>query len=275
MSSCIKRAATLLLAVWLQGCQPDAPVESTDKVSESTELGPANNPDKLAGLDPKSTPAPPIATVPEASKPFLAVDSALPPSLSPLGLTLIIEFEVGGRSGYNPHPEAPDARYSGVTWGIGYDAHQTSKAVILDDWKQLGPVPSRRLAATQPYYGVSAKQHLQDVRDILVSWGAANDVFQRIDVAREIARCRKAYDKFDELRPNAQAALISLGFNRGYSFIGDNRKEMRMIRDLVPKKDYAGMAGQFRGMVRVWKGTSIEQGMTRRRLAEAKLVETP
>jgi GH24 family phage-related lysozyme (muramidase) len=57
--------------------------------------------------------------------------------------------------------------------------------------------------------------------------------------------------------------------------MGANRSEMREIRTLVPKKDYAGIAQQLRKMVRVWAGTSVQRGLTRRRFAEAKLVETP
>lgn len=226
-----------------------------------------------------TSPVPPLATptpaplVAEAEKPLIAAPKVLP-ILSVAGYNLIIEFEVGGRSGYDPHPEAPDWSFSGITWGLGYDAHQTKAAVILDDWVALGP-DARRLAAMQPYYGRTAKEHLHEVHDILISWANANDVFLRLDVGREFRSCRKVYPGFDELRPNAQAALISLNFNRGGSMIGDSRREMRAIRDLVSKRDYAGMATQFRKMIRVWIGREIERGMTRRRYAEAKLMETP
>lgn len=221
--------------------------------------------------------APPTASptliVPEEVKPFIAAPTALP-ALSKAGHDLVIEFEVGGKSGYAPRPEAPDARFSGITWGIGYDAHQNKREVILDDWKALGRV-SVRLADTQPYYGKSAQAHLKDVRDILVAWTFAVDVFDKIDVAREFDNAKRAIPSFEELRPNCQAAIISLGFNRGWSMTGSNRTEMREIRALAPNKDYAGIAKQFRVMIRVWRGTEIERGMTRRRLAEAKLVETP
>lgn len=195
------------------------------------------------------------------------------PPLSKAGESLIIEFEVGGKAGYRTHPEAPDARYSGVTWGIGYDGHANSVAVILIDWRPLGVPPSQRLAATHPYYGRSAQVHLRDVGDIIIPWMRAYEVFTRVDVAREYASCKKTFPGFEQLRPNAQAALMSLTFNRGASLAGPNRTEMRKIRDLVPKKNYSAIAGEFRSMVRVWRGTSIFNGMQRRRLAEAKLVE--
>jgi GH24 family phage-related lysozyme (muramidase) len=104
---------------------------------------------------------------------------------------------------------------------------------------------------------------------------SAFEVFNKIDVAREWTRAERAMPGFEDLRPNAQAALISLGFNRGWSMTGDNRREMRAIRDAVPKKDYPEIASQLRKMIRVWTGTSIFNGMKRRRFAEAVLVETP
>lgn len=214
---------------------------------------------------PTVTPSGPLIEAPEEVE-----------ALSSAGRTLIYEFEVGGQSGYDPRPEAPDARLSGVTWGIGYDGHQNAPKIILQDWKALGEHNASRLAATHPFVGVSAQQHLREVRDILIGWQIASDVFDRIDVGREFASARRAYGTaFDALRPNAQATLISIGFNRGTSFVGANRSEMREVRRLVPFRDYKAMADQIRASERVWRGTSIYSGMKRRRFAEAKLMETP
>lgn len=195
--------------------------------------------------------------------------------LSSGGRSLVLEYETGGKSGYDPHPEAPDPRLSGVTWGIGYDGHYNSPTVIKMDWAILGSRNVDRLAAMHPYYGRSAQAHLKEVRDITIAWQTATDVFDNVDVAREFANAKRAVPGFEKLRPNAQAAWISLGFNRGWSMSGPNRVEMREMRDLTPKRDYEGIAFQLRKMPRIWRGTSIERGMTRRRIAEAKLMETP
>jgi GH24 family phage-related lysozyme (muramidase) len=48
---------------------------------------------------------------------------------------------------------------------------------------------------------------------------------------------------------------------------------MRAIREMVPRKDYAGIAAQLRAMKKIWRGTDIQRGMERRREAEARLVE--
>jgi hypothetical protein len=210
--------------------------------------------------------------IPEKEKPLIVLPAA--PGLTQAGHDLILEFETDGRSGYKARPEWPRGQ-SGVTVGIGYDCGYMSATVVRQDWHRLTPPDPDRLATTAGITGQKASAKLSSVRDVLVQWEFAIDVFDNIDVAREFASCRHAYTDFDELRANAQAALISLGFNRGYQMSGPARSEMRAIRDLVPKRDYDGMAAQLRKMVRVWKGTVNERGLTRRRLAEARLMETP
>jgi GH24 family phage-related lysozyme (muramidase) len=191
-----------------------------------------------------------------------------PPELSPAGHSLILEAE-----GFDARPAWPLGS-SGVTVGWGYDLGYSRADVIKSDWHEL---PQRdRLAAVSGLTGRKAQAKIPELRDILIARDIGTRVFDLVDVAREYANCRRAYGKeeFDALRPNAQAALISLGFNRGYSMSGPNRVEMRNIRDAVPKRDYEYMAGQLRAMVHVWRGTSIERGMRNRRYAEAKLMET-
>jgi GH24 family phage-related lysozyme (muramidase) len=104
------------------------------------------------------------------------------------------------------------------------------------------------------------------------SWPGAFAVFQAVTIPKFTAAARDAFPGFDNLDPNCQGALVSLVFNRGASMKGDRRIEMRAIKDLVPHKDYAGIAQQFRQMKRLWMGTDIEKGMSRRRDAEADLV---
>lgn len=190
--------------------------------------------------------------------------------LTDAGFRLITEFE-----GWAARPELPDLRYSGVSWAYGYDAHQNSKATILDDWAPLPGSQPARLAATQPFYGKSAVQPTRDVHDIVIPHVVGDDVFIRVDMARVFDQCRRAMPGFDDIRPNAQSALVSLVFNRGPGMSGANRLEMRAIRDFIPSRDYEAIALNLRKMVRVWVGTEIEAGMRRRRFAEAQLVMTP
>lgn len=197
------------------------------------------------------------------------------PELTEDGYVLIIEFETGGAQQYRrwPHPEWP-GQASGVTVGIGYDCGYNSQQVILNDWKRLED-DARRLADTAGIRGIRAKGKAAELREILVQWETALDVFDEVTVTRFWQLARRTYPGFDELRPNAQAALVSLTFNRGNDMIGDRRYEMRMIRDCAARQDYSGMARWNRRSIRVWAGTENYNGMARRRNAEAKLMETP
>jgi Phage lysozyme len=192
-----------------------------------------------------------------------------PPTLTKAGHDLITSFE-----GFDYRPAWAGGE-SGVDVGYGYDTGFYSKAVILSDWRELPDSYSQRLAEVSGITGARAYRLIPHLYDILVSLEIGTRVFDNVDVAREFSNCKRAFSGFENLRPNAQAALISLSFNRGTSMIGPSRLEMRNIRALVPNKDYDGIAQQLRAMVHVWKGTSIYAGMYRRRFAEAKLVETP
>ena len=121
--------------------------------------------------------------------------------------------------------------------------------------------------------GEVAKQRLASVRDIIISWELAWEVFNVVTVPKFYNLTKKVFPGFEELPADFQGGLVSLVFNRGTSMQGDRRREMLAIRDLVPKKDVKGIADQIRQMKRLWVGTSIEQGIARRRDAEADLVE--
>lgn len=194
--------------------------------------------------------------------------------MTPKGEALVLEYEVGGKAWYlrSPYPEAPDARLSGITEGIGYDNSTVRPDLIVQDWqKHLGDRNAKRLADTHPWTGRAAQANLWRVKDILVPWDSALEVFFRIDLARVDAQCRRFFPGFEELRPAAKDAIRSLVFNRGPSLNGPSRTEMREIADACPRKDYAAMSDACRRMVRVWRGTSIYRGMLRRRMAEADL----
>lgn len=224
--------------------------------------------------------SPPAAAVPAPTPPLVA----LPPSpvdtglLSGAGYQLILDFEVGGGEPYYTrylsHPTWPGAA-SGVTVGVGYDLGYNSKGVILHDWQALPSAQLTRLSAVAGLTGAArAKPAASQLRDILVQWKLAEGVFNDVTVTRFYQLTSRTFPGLESLAPNAQAALVSIVFNRGSSMAGDSRREMRAIRDLVPKMAYMEIAGQIRSMVRIWKGTDIEKGLTRRRLVEAALVES-
>ncbi len=186
----------------------------------------------------------------------------------------MLDYEVGGGEGYYnkflKRPTWPGGA-SGVTVAIGYDLGYNSKSVILSDWRNLKE--KERLADVAGFKGSSAKAKVAQVRDILVDWNLAEGVFNSVTIPRFWLLARSAFPGFDELNPNAQAALLSIAFNRGTSMAGPGRIEMREIARLSPKKDYKGMAAQIRLMKRLWIGKGLD-GLLARRESEAKLMES-
>ena len=190
-------------------------------------------------------------------------------------LQLILDFEVaGGEQYYNWHLQSPI--WPGASPESPSASVTISDTTLLLESPRIGITPDpavlNRLLATAGKKGPVAKAALAAVKDIKVPWPAAVDVFERVTVPRYTDLTRDAFPGIDNLDPNCQGALVSLIFNRGAAMNGPRRSEMRAIRDLVPQKDYAGIAQQIRNMKRLWKGTDIERGMNRRREAEADLV---
>ena len=212
----------------------------------------------------KSTPAPALVALPQV------------PDVPGAALDLMVDGETGGEAEYmrDPHPEWPEGD-SGVTIAIGYDLSTYSQAIIRSDWNAyIVDSNLARLVATQPYHGTAAKAKAAAVHDITIGWQDSLDVFENVDVVRTLQLTERTYPGVDDLDPVAKFVLVDLLYNRGSSLVGSSRTEMRAIKDLVPKKDYKGMAAQLRHMERVWAGTSIYRGMVDRREAEAKLMES-
>jgi Putative peptidoglycan binding domain len=196
--------------------------------------------------------------------------------LSYKAIELILEFEIGGGKQYYEkffkRPIWPEGA-SGVTIGIGYDLGYNSVEVFNQDWHKLGDVEQKRLSDCCGLKEDAAKQRLASVRDIMISWELAWEVFNVVTVPKFYNFTKEAFPGFEELPADVQGGLVSLVFNRGTSMQGNRRLEMRVVRDLVTKKNVRKIAEQIRKMKRIWLGTTIEEGMNRRRDAEADLIE--
>ena len=89
-------------------------------------------------------------------------------------------------------------------------------------------------------------------------------------------RAERAWPGMKTLHPKAQAALISLAYNRGtglkrdFSDTLDRRREMRELVPAVVARDYVRMSELFRSMTRIWAGERMG-GLIKRRIAEADL----
>jgi len=200
----------------------------------------------------------------------------MPTTLTPAASKLILDYEVGGGKAYYEkkllHPTWPGGA-SGVTIGVGYDLGYNTSTQFQADWgTRMAPADFTRLKACLGSKAATAKQLIAGVKDISVPWTAASAVFFALTVPRFYREAEGAFPGMDKLPGDAQGALVSLVFNRGASMKGDSRKEMRAIRELVPRGDLKGIAAQLRAMERLWRGKHLD-GLIARREAEAKLVE--
>ena len=176
-------------------------------------------------------------------------------------LDLILEYEVGGgRAYYEKYLSGPTwpGGASGMTLAIGIDCGYYTAT-------ELGKI----------FSFLPAKQYTSSNKNdgIRVTWDQAVSIFNTYTWPKFASLTDKAFPGADQLCDNAYGALVSLVFNRGSSLSGSSRSEMRTIRELVPKKDYKGIAEELRSMKRIWEGKGLD-GLLARREAEAKLVET-
>ena len=202
--------------------------------------------------------------------------------LSKKSLDLILEFEVGGGENYyNKFLKSPawPGEQSGVTIGVGYDLGYVNKTEFTNDWKELSKKDFDRLYKVVGVKGIAAKDLTRGLKDISIPWDLALKVFNNKTVTKFYNLTRQTFPNFDNLPEDAKGGLVSLVFNRGAALEGDRRREMKLIRDgmkLVSNYDQKALtfiANQIRNMKRIWIGGSIEKGMSRRRDAEAKLIE--
>ena len=199
-------------------------------------------------------------------------------ALSSASLKLILQFEVGGgKTYYDKKLKSPTwpGEASGVTIGVGYDLGYYEAATIKADWEDyLTAKQLKRLIDCAGKTGKEAEKAVAAVADIVIDWDDALAVFKNTTITTFWRKAKSAFPGVEKLHPNARGAMLSLVFNRGTSLVGERRKEMRAIKELVTQKDYEGIADQLEAMKRIWVGTTIAEGMNRRRDAEAALVRT-
>lgn len=202
--------------------------------------------------------------------------------LNKKSLDLILEFEVGGGENYYnkflKNPTWPGEQ-SGVTIGVGYDLGYVNKTEFTNDWKDLAQKDFDRLYKIVGVKGYNAKELARRLKDIIIPWDLGLKVFMNKTVSKFYNLSRDTFPNFDKLPEDAKGGLVSLVFNRGAALEGDRRREMKAIRDIMARatnfdqKTLSQISDQITSMKRIWMGGSIEKGMSRRRDAEAKIIE--
>lgn len=197
---------------------------------------------------------------------------------SPETLKLLFDYEVGGGKSYYDKYLSKftwPGGASGPTIGIGVDCGYYTKDELAKIFYFLNDKDIKLIQGSSGKTGQSGKEYTKTLREagITVSWDQAKEIFETLTWPKFAKLAEKAFPGLDKLCDNAYGAIVSLVFNRGSSMTGDSRLEMRNIRDLVPKKNYKGIAKELRNMKRIWRGKGLD-GLIERREAEAKLVET-
>jgi len=91
----------------------------------------------------------------------------------------------------------------------------------------------------------AARQVLKNVQSIFIPLEAAQSVFYESTLNRYAAATARTYPGVEQMHPNAQAALLSLVYNRGTSLSGPGRqwatwaypmiKQIHAPKELTPK----------------------------------------
>ncbi|OEO33123.1 hypothetical protein VW23_008140 [Devosia insulae DS-56] len=230
-----------------------------------------------------------LATAPSAE----AIAAAA--RVSAAAFKLIVDYETGGRAFYDTvikkRPIWPKGS-SGITIGFGYDLGYVTLDEYQRDWATLiaGLSTSQR-SALQACVGFHSgkdseaklKALLQTVLDITVPWEMAEVEFKAQTLPKFSLLTQSALPNTDRLSGDCFGTLVSLTFNRGASYSKahnpatdskDRFREMRAIKAAMAAQNFADIPKQLKAMIRIWVGTSIAEGMKRRRNDEAALFLT-
>jgi GH24 family phage-related lysozyme (muramidase) len=194
--------------------------------------------------------------------------------INELSMNTIIDFEVGSPAAYSQFYQVPvwPGGESGVTIGIGYDLGYMSLRQFKDDWGEyLSPANIVRLQSFLGVKGLSAKARLPFVKDIVIAYTLAKKVFVEKTIPKYEASMLSIYPEAKELPADTYGMLVSLVYNRGTSLVGDRRKEMKAIQELVKNKDVHGIASQVLAMCRLWDSKKAG-GLIKRRIKEAGII---
>ena len=213
---------------------------------------------------------------------LLDKEAAQPPetprlSCSKTGLRSIITHEISSEAYYNRRLKNPiwPGGASGVTIGIGYDLGYSSVAKMRREWG--GRISESDIKALEKVCGLKgedarAKVNLVSIKSVSVPLESASKVFYLSSLPVYAAKCLKAYPGVEKLPADAQAAMLSLVFNRGTRKSGSTRREMKALEALVANADLDGIAVEILKMKRLWEGKGLD-GLLRRREHEAELVK--
>jgi len=209
-----------------------------------------------------------------------------PPRIPPSHLKIsddsrdfIVFYEVTSASNYNKTLTSPTwpGNDSGITVGIGYDLGYASEIDVKNEWgNYVHPFVINRLISVCGKKGGDAEASLPSVSNIRIDWDSAYRQFTEMLLPIFVAQTETFCKNMDSIHEDCRGALTSLIFNRGTALELkndpiDSRKEMREIKELMAKKQYADIPQKFLDMRRIWQGKPKARGLLTRRAGEAAL----
>lgn len=195
--------------------------------------------------------------------------------LSKEAIDMIVFFEIGGEEYYNKKLKSPTwpGYLSGITIGIGYDLGYKKLNDFKSDWSPFfNDRDLKILSRAVSVKGNASKRFVPGFRSFSVSYEDAYSVFENVTLKKWINLLHLKFPNSDKLDKDVQGALISLIFNRGTSVVGHRRRHMLAIKKAILVGNVKEIANQIEKSIIIWKGTSVEKGLTKRRKAEAKMV---
>lgn len=193
--------------------------------------------------------------------------------ISNLSLDKIIEFEISSPSTYTNKYRNPiwPGGESGVTIGIGYDLGYNTLSDFKNTWgNYISAADITLLSKVIGLKGYAAKNKLATVKQVDIPFETAKSIFYLYTLGRYAKYVRTIYPKAHLLPPDAQGALLSLVFNRGYSLNGNSRSEMKNIQNYIEPQNLTKIASEIRSMKRLWPTV---KGLLARRETEAVMIE--
>jgi hypothetical protein len=196
--------------------------------------------------------------------------------LNDKGIEFIVTEETGGRAYYEKVYKSTftwPGGASGPTAMVGIDIGYYTEEEVDKIFKPLTDSSELSLIrGGRGLKGLNAKEYTVKLKGITFTWEEAIQTFKEFILPKFTQLTVRAFPGVLDLHENAQAAMVSLVFNRGVSLKGSSRTEMLRLHELIKQgKDYPKIAEQFRSMKRLWDKTS---GLVGRREREAKLIES-
>lgn len=197
---------------------------------------------------------------------------------SPKALELLLNYEVGGGQKYYEKflskftwPKGA----SGPTIAIGVDCGYYTPKELAELFSFLTTEQVELIQGASGKTGAAGKDYTVKLRaaGIAVSWEQATHIFETLTWPKFSRLAEKTFPNLTDLHEDAYGAIVSLVFNRGTALRGDSRREMRVIKMLIPDKEYTKIAEQFKSMKRLWVGKGLD-GLLERRDAEATLIQS-